>query len=136
MAAFGRKPTGLAQRTFDKRRSARIHIGLAAMLETVATRRMVSLRDISTTGAQVDGDLNIKIGNDVLLKVQTIEILAEVKWSEGGSVGIQFERPVSNKEINILRSVGQDLEATEMQVDEPPISPMKALKNKRRPDIP
>lgn len=103
------------------RRNARHRVLLSATLLTTTDEFRVRLRDLSATGAKVEGARLPPPGTDVVLKRGALELFGSVAWREEDHSGIQFEDPV--EEAELLRAVGCAA----------PASPAPSLEPYRRP---
>jgi hypothetical protein len=84
--------------SFSPRESMRHRALLLAKLVTTSSERSVRLRDLSATGALVEGEIP-RPGTDILLKRGTLEVLATVMWTKDDRGGLKFERPLSEGEV-------------------------------------
>lgn len=61
---------------------------------------------VSTSGAKLSGIHNLNRGQEISISCLTAKIPASVVWTAGEECGIQFERPISKKELSIIRKPG------------------------------
>ena len=67
-----------------------------------------SLRDISAYGCNLACDADwLRMGRFISLRLaKDWTIQAIVRWTRGGSIGIEFLRPISNSEADLLEAFG------------------------------
>jgi hypothetical protein len=95
----------------SRRGSIRNRVLLVAKLVTPARDIDVRIRDVSATGAQVEGADLPRPGSDVILKRGAFQGFARVIWSSGSNAGIQFDEPFDETELMIkLRGVPRSAE--------------------------
>lgn len=82
-----------------RRAASRARLHAAATLQSVARDTRVMVRNLSCTGAMVEGDNLPRPGRTVLFKREAIEEMATVVWSENGRCGIEFFDPISHEEV-------------------------------------
>ena len=61
-----------------------------------------ALRDISVSGARLEGLRALRPGDRLHVVVIGRASAAEVRWAEGGMVGIRFEMPLGRRELTAL----------------------------------
>jgi hypothetical protein len=83
----------------EQRRADRVRLLLTARLVTTTDEFPVMLRDISLTGAMVEGSRLPAMGVDLLLKRGALEIFAQVVWVGGRCAGLEFETPLGVREF-------------------------------------
>jgi len=84
----------------DCRRSSRRHRALlSATLVTTTGDQPVRLRDLSSTGALIEGEILPAAGTDVVVRRGGFEAFATVAWSKGKRAGIEFDEPLSEEEV-------------------------------------
>ncbi|MBL4645444.1 MAG: hypothetical protein COB49_02535 [Alphaproteobacteria bacterium] len=92
-----------------RRRFARQHVLLKAMLDTGDYEFECVAYDLSLTGVRLKLDLPLKTKCDVWLKVKNSpHIPAIVAWSEDGFVGLEFSMP-TGQVADVLGNVGSRL---------------------------
>lgn len=72
-------------------RPQRKNLMLSATIESAGTRVAVRIRNLSETGAMLDGPVLPGPGAQLVLRRAEIEIGAIVVWSEAGRCGIRFD---------------------------------------------
>ena len=81
------------------RASERHRVLLSAKLITTTGESSVRLRDLSATGAKVEGAALPPAGKDVILKRGRFEAFATIAWSNGSSAGLAFDEPLTEGEL-------------------------------------
>ena len=81
------------------RESERHRVLLSAKLITTTGESCVRVRDLSATGAKLEGDALPGAGKDVILKRGRLEVFGAIVWSNGSSAGIAFDEPLSEGEL-------------------------------------
>jgi hypothetical protein len=66
-------------------------------------RSEATLLDLSSAGAQLMGGALPALGKDVLVRCGSIEVFGTVVWAEKGRCGIQFDEPITPREVAELR---------------------------------
>ena len=95
----GRISASLAQGAPDARRGPRYRVLLVARLFTTTGERIVKLRDISATGAMVEGDRLPAPGTDIMLQRGSLELFATIVWAKEGRAGLEFDEPLTEAEL-------------------------------------
>jgi hypothetical protein len=83
----------------ERRRADRVRLLLSARLVTSLDEYPVTLRDISLTGAMVEGARLPAAGVDVILKRGTFEIFSLIVWVDGRRAGLEFETPLAVQDL-------------------------------------
>ena len=78
----------------ESRRSERTHLFLAASLCCGAAAHPVNVRNISTTGALIEGSIVPDVGEELLLKRGGLRATGRVAWKAGRKAGIAFSSTV------------------------------------------
>jgi hypothetical protein len=78
-----------------KDRAPRTNLFLAATIEAGALATAVRIRNLSTTGAMLDGPAFPRIGKTLTLRRSELDIGATVMWHTGSRCGIRFDGYVS-----------------------------------------
>ncbi len=81
------------------RDNLRFRVLFSATLVTSTDQYAVTVRDLSTTGAGIEGARLPSAGADVLLRRRSTDFFARVSWSAGGHAGIEFDEPISAAEL-------------------------------------
>jgi hypothetical protein len=82
-----------------RRASARARLHAVATLQSIARDVRVIVRNLSCTGAMVEGDDLPIAGRTVLFKRHGIEEMATVVWAEDGRCGLEFFDPIPHEEV-------------------------------------
>lgn len=83
----------------EERRSPRFTVLLVARLVTTWGERIVKLRNISATGAMIEGDRIPPAGTDILLRRGALELFATIMWTRDKQAGLEFEAPLTEAEL-------------------------------------
>ena len=83
----------------EDRRSPRFSVLLVARLVTTWGERIVKLRNISATGAMIEGDRIPPAGTDILLRRGALELFATIMWTRDKQAGLEFEEPLTEAEL-------------------------------------
>ncbi|WP_166040060.1 PilZ domain-containing protein [Sphingosinicella sp. YJ22] len=83
----------------SRRRSIRNRVLMVATLHTSSREIAVRLRDVSATGARIEGAELPRPGADVILKRGAFEGFARVVWTSGNVAGIEFDEPIEETEL-------------------------------------
>lgn len=86
-----------------RRSEPRAVIGLRAATDTLAGRGSAILVDLSSAGAQLEGQGLPQAGRDVVLTCCSIEIFGTVMWKEAGRCGVLFEENIARPVLASLR---------------------------------
>ena len=84
---------------YGRRRAERARVVLPAHIFVNDERRPVDLLNLSATGAMIAGAEGLGIGQDVVLKCTTLEIMGVVVWAGNGRCGLQFDQSVPELEV-------------------------------------
>lgn len=79
----------------EHRAARRTNLMLAAEIETNGRRAPVRIRNLSETGALIEGGALPEKGASLILHRGNFHIGATIAWSGGGRCGIHFDRPIS-----------------------------------------
>jgi hypothetical protein len=88
-----------AEPSIGRRRASRARLQVSATLQSIARDTRVIVRNLSCTGAMVEGDDLPRAGRSVLFKRGGIEEMAAVVWSEDGRCGLEFFEPIAHDEV-------------------------------------
>ncbi|HXH51857.1 MAG TPA: PilZ domain-containing protein [Sphingomicrobium sp.] len=103
MPTFGKR----VDRPGGNRRTLREPVVLAAAALTLDRSRSVILEDLSSTGARLRGSSLPQDGDELLVKVGPIDVLASVAWTGQDECGITFDRPLDPSDIEQFKHEGQ-----------------------------
>jgi len=82
-----------------RRRTPRYTVLHCVKLITTTGEHPATMRDLSLTGALVEGANLPPPGTYVFLTRGMLEIFAHVVWADGNRSGIEFEEPLSETEL-------------------------------------
>ena len=82
----------------EHRAARRTNLMLAAEIETNGRRAPVRIRNLSETGALIEGGALPEKGSSLILHRGDFRIGAAIAWSGGGRCGIHFDQPISLQE--------------------------------------
>jgi|SRR5579884_2980398 len=96
---FGRRMDGPGGR----RRGVRERANIAISLYSIEQSRVAMLADISESGCRLTGTALPAVGEDVLLKVNDVELFGSIVWKDGNDRGVQFDEPITQASIEQVR---------------------------------
>ena len=76
----------------ENRRAPRSNLFLAATIEAGGSRADVRIRNLSETGAMLEGPAFPPVGSELILRRQEIETVAEVVWVDASRCGVHFRQ--------------------------------------------
>lgn len=91
----GYQPAGNIDQDMQKSRSIRTNLLLSGTIEASDIKGPVRIRNLSETGALLEGAALPAIGHHLVLKRLQMEMGATVVWSESGRCGIRFDGAIS-----------------------------------------
>ena len=103
MTAFGKRLDGPGGRRAAKREPVLLNAGLM----TLRTSRIVTLLDISASGARMRVDLPLSLGQSIWLRVRPIDIFGTISWIDGNQCGILFDEPLDDAVTQSLQGRGK-----------------------------
>ena len=86
----------------DRRAYPRVALALPAFLQASGERHSVKLIDLSAGGAKLNCPVPISIGSEVILDCGTFSLAADVRWQEGGFLGLRFSSELDAREVSAL----------------------------------
>jgi hypothetical protein len=99
----GESPTGS-----EGRHGQRFRVLLNAELVSTTEEQPVKVRDISGTGAMIEGQRPIAKASDIILRRGTIEIFAQIAWTDGNQGRGRVRRqPVGSGDDGLCPRTGQ-----------------------------
>lgn len=101
-----------------RRSDPRAVIGLRTTTEMLSGRREATLLNLSAAGAQLMGGTLPAVGKDVLVACGPIEVFGTVVWAQRDRCGIQFDEPISPKEVAQLRRTAAEADHSTVNEDE------------------
>jgi hypothetical protein len=96
--SFGKQGGG------GRRTNNRKEANLLALVKTRVGSQSADLIDISTTGAQLSGANLPRIGEELFVTFEQVEVFAEVVRSSGETIGIAFDTPISAFQLSVLQA--------------------------------
>jgi len=75
-------------------RSPRRKTAFNGTLETLSAKYPVAVRNISCTGAMVEGETVPPPGRDLILTAWNLEFFCSLVWSDGRRCGLCFDEPL------------------------------------------
>lgn len=94
------------QQTSEHRRFGRRRVMLSARLLSIHGESSVALLDLSEGGAMLNLPLPLPKGAHVVLIRGDFEAHATIAWAEGRRVGVQFDEPITEEEVDAVISPG------------------------------
>jgi hypothetical protein len=82
---------GAAQAEENNRLAARANLLLAASIEAGALSAPVRIRNLSETGAAIEGDDLPSAGSNLVLRRLDLTVAGVVIWTSGGRCGVRFD---------------------------------------------
>jgi len=98
MIAFGKRKGG------GRRSAARSTAPLIAVFTTCARSRSAIIADVSSSGVRLRGPDLPKMGEDLVVAMETVEAFGSVVWSDHGECGIAFDQPLALESEQLLQS--------------------------------
>jgi PilZ domain len=85
--------------TMQNRRSRRAPVLLTASIDVLGAPAPVKLRNLSSTGARIEGSCLPPPGETTYFTRRELHLRCEVKWVEGRYAGIRFARALAPEEV-------------------------------------
>lgn len=99
-----------------RRESQRARLHLTALLEGTTRAYRVLLRNLSSTGAMVEGSDLPPVGRMVALKRHGLDAFGTIVWAREGCCGLHFDEPLATDEvISLARSAPEAKAADPMR---------------------
>ena len=102
MREFGKRFDGPGGR----RTAAREPVLLTAALLTVGCSRPVIIIDLSVTGAHLQINETMRLGQEVWIKAAPVEVFGTVAWVDGDQFGVAFDDPIGADQLALLQARG------------------------------
>ena len=115
----------------EGRRQERTHLFLGAVLCSKAGSCPVHVRNISSTGALIEGSIVPEVGDELVLKRGGLEASARIVWKAGRKAGIAFDAiiyvvdwitnrtgPHQDRVDDVIRSIRSGSASPSVQTDE------------------
>jgi hypothetical protein len=101
-----------------RRARPRASILLSGSVDAIAGRKRVSLLEVSLEGVRLEGTDLPAAGRDVVLKCGPVDAFGTVIWATSQRRGIQFDKPISTRELVALRDASVSAEQAGITPDE------------------
>jgi hypothetical protein len=89
------------------RRANRERVVLAAAAVTLQGSQPVVVEDVGSTGAKLRGRGLPATGQEMIIKIGNMDVLASVAWSKRDECGITFDAPLDPASVTQLKAEGQ-----------------------------
>ena len=86
----------------DRRLYPRVTVALPAFLQANGVRHSVQLLDVSAGGAKLNCATCLAVGTKVMLDCGTLGRAAEVRWLNGGIMGVKFDSELDARVVSAL----------------------------------
>ena len=101
-----------------RRAQPRAPILLSGSVDALSGRKRVSLLEVSLEGGRLEGADLPPVGRDVVLKCGPVDAFGTVIWATSNRLGVQFDRPISARELIALRDASVSVEQAGITPDE------------------
>ena len=98
MVAFGKCKGG------GRRSAVRSTAPLMAVFTTCTRSRSAIVADVSSSGVRLRGPDLPKMGEDLVVAIETVQAFGSVAWSDHGECGIAFDQPLPLESEELLQS--------------------------------
>ena len=129
----------------EARATSRTNLFVAATLHVANDAHSVMIRDLSVSGAQIEGSVRLEIGAEVTLYRGPLSVQGHVTWSKNRRTGLRFASPISVPEwmaspVNrqqqrvdrVVAAVKSGTRPREVQVERPVTTPAQAAQDLKR----
>ena len=103
----------------EQRRSPRYRVLLIARLVTSSYERIVKLRDISASGAMIEGPRIPPAGTDILLQRGSLEVFGRIVWVRKMQAGIEFDAPLTETMLWMQVNAPQQIQENDQSAPPP-----------------
>ena len=86
-------------------RSPRRRTAFKGVLETLHGPVRVAIRNISCTGALIEGEAIPSAGRDAVLKAEGLELFCSVVWAGETQCGVAFDEPLTPQQVLELHRI-------------------------------
>ena len=101
-----------------RRSEPRACLVLPASAEALSGHLKATLLDVSRTGASLEGPRLPEVGKDIILRCGGIDTFGTIAWADSGRCGIQFDEPISIKDLVALRALSEAARRSKFDPDE------------------
>lgn len=101
-----------------RRTEPRACIFVTGTTEALSGRGSVTILDVSTTGARVQGRDLPGVGRDIVLRCGDLEAFGKTSWAASDRCGIQFYDPIPGRHVLKLRQLSDAIEDSSMTPEE------------------
>ena len=89
----------------ERPRSPRRRMAFKGVIETSSDKGTVSIRNLSCTGAMVEGENLPRKGRDIILTFKGLELFGKVVWDDGRRCGIHFDEELNSSQVLELHQI-------------------------------
>ena len=89
----------------ERPRSPRRRMAFKGVIETSSDKGTVSIRNLSCTGAMVEGENVPRKGRDIILTFKGLELFGKVVWDDGRRCGIHFDEELNSSQVLELHQI-------------------------------
>ncbi len=86
-------------------RSPRRKVVFSGTIETLTGKIRVAVKNVSCTGALVEGEGLPPPGRDVVLHAEDLQLFASVVWQDGERCGLHFDEPLTQAQVLELHRI-------------------------------
>jgi hypothetical protein len=95
----------------DRRAYPRVPVALPAFLQAGGERHSVQILDLSAGGAKLHCAASLPVGTAVILDCGTLGRAAQVRWQNGGVLGLSFDSELDARDVSDLAGRSKALAA-------------------------
>ena len=89
----------------ERPRSPRRRMAFKGVIETSSDKGTVSIRNLSCTGAMVEGENLPNTGRDIILTFKGLELFGRVVWCDGRRCGLHFDEELNSSQVLELHQI-------------------------------
>jgi len=93
-----------------RRAQPRAPIHLSGTVDSLGGRRQTRLLEVSLTGARIEGTDLPAAGKEVILVCGSVDTFGKIAWAASNRRGVQFDEPISTRELMALRDASVSVE--------------------------
>lgn len=113
MRTFGKRLDGRWGRRSNKREL----LAMSASLFTLTQSRVVVTTDVSLVGVKLTGAELPSKGEQVWIKLASLNVFGTVMWRRAGRCGVRFDSPLSHLEISQLHRAVQTADGQKLSFE-------------------